>query len=341
MRIERNRSLRELNTLRLDSRAERYVRVESVEELREALALARARTWPVEVLGAGSNSVLCERVPGLVIHVAIPGRERLDEDARWRRVKVGAGEDWPNLVDACVERGWHGLENLALIPGLAGAAPVQNIGAYGAELSRCLVGLHAVARDSGEPLWMSAADCGLGYRDSVFKRELAGRVVICALELRLEKRFAPCLDHPALRSALGDQAPSARAVRDAVVRLRRARLPDPAAAPNAGSFFRNPVVSEAHYQSLRRRWPALPGRRLAGGVQLPAAWLLSQSGWRGRRCGRVAMSRRHALVLVNLGGASAAEALAFSAAVQRSVRRRFGVSLAREPVAVGASAPDA
>ena len=338
MRVEADRSLRELNTLRLESRAERYVRVESVDELREALALARRHGWPVEVLGAGSNSVLCERVSGLVIHIAIAGREPLAEDEERCRLRVGAGEDWPRLVDACLERGWHGLENLALIPGLAGAAPVQNIGAYGVELSSCLAGLQVVDRDSGERLSMRPSDCRLAYRDSVFKRELAGRVVICALELELDKRFTPCLDHPALRRALADAEPTPRAVRDAVVRRRRARLPDPAQTPNAGSFFRNPVVSEAHYQCLRRRWPTLPGRRRAAGVQLPAAWLLSASGWRGRGGGRVAMSARHALVLVNRGGAVGAEALAFSAAVQRDVRRRFGVSLAREPVVMGTSA---
>ncbi len=335
MQIEHGRSLRGMNTLRLDARAERYVRVDSVDALREALALAGQHGWTAHVLGGGSNSVVCADVAGLLIHVALAGHERLAEDGEHCWLRVAAGENWPDWVDKCLANGWHGLENLALIPGWAGAAPVQNIGAYGVELSRCLVAVQALDRHSGELLSISAADCRLRYRDSAFKRELAGQFAICALDLKLEKRASPCLGHPALRAALADIEPTPRAVRDAVVRLRRARLPDPAKTPNAGSFFRNPLLSEAHYRRLLARWPDLPGRRCVGGVRIPAAWLLSADGWPGRSRGRVAVSERHALVLVNLGGANGADVLALAATIQRSVRRRFGVVLAREPCMIG------
>ena len=275
----------------------------------------------------------------MVLHIAIPGR---DATAVGDTVEltVGAGEHFDALVAYTVDEGWWGLENLALIPGSVGAAPVQNIGAYGRELSELCTGVRALRRADGAVLELTAEECAFAYRDSRFRRAPDDWILL-EVSFELSRRGVARLDYPGVRESLGTRAPDdPRAVADAVAELRRRRLPDPLEEPNAGSFFKNPVLSRGAWEALAEREPGLPGHESEGGVKVPAAWLIERCGWRGRRSGPLRVSERHALVLVHEGGAGATELLAFAAQIRDSVQERFGVRLEREPVLLGRDEPD-
>jgi len=334
-----SRDLRTLNTLGLLSRARAYARVTHPGQLPELSALAARHGAPL-VLGGGSNLVLPPEVDALVAHMGIAGVRLLDERPDAWVVEAGAGESWHGFVAACIERGWDGLENLALIPGTVGAAPVQNIGAYGVELAERFQGLTAWNIPERRLVEMSAAECRYGYRDSLFKHEPAGRWAIVSVRFALPRPWRPVLGYPDLRRdeilARAEGSPSARDVFDAVCRIRRAKLPDPAVLGNAGSFFKNPVVDAARYGELAGRFPGLVGYQQPGGrYKLAAGWLIDRCGWKGRRMGPAGVHERQALVLVNHGGAKAADILALAAAVRADVRQRYGVDLEPEPVVVG------
>jgi len=272
-------------------------------------------------------------VRGLVARMALRGVRLLDEDAQFRVVEAAAGETWHDFVTYCVERGWGGLENLALIPGTVGAAPVQNVGAYGVELCDRFAGL--TAYDLRRRAWtdMDAAQCAFAYRDSVFKRE-PGRWVIAAVRVRLPKRWTPVLEYPDLRrhERLAG-APTAGDIYEAVCQIRRAKLPDPAVLGNAGSFFKNPVVPAARCEELCARFPGLVAYPQQDGTRkLAAGWLIDQCGWKGRQLGTAGVHDRQALVLVNRGGAAAADIMALAAEIQRQVADRYQVTLEPEPV---------
>ncbi|GIX29599.1 MAG: UDP-N-acetylenolpyruvoylglucosamine reductase [Porticoccaceae bacterium] len=329
-------SLEGANTLRLPARADYFCRVATLGALREALAFAAARDLPITVLGAGSNTVFLSRVPGLVIQMANRGRERVDGDGDSLVLAVAAGESWANLVEETLAEGWYGLENLTAIPGTVGAAPIQNIGAYGVELADRLVGVEVVDVASGRLRFLPAAACGLAYRDSLFRRELRGRTVIWRVFLRLSRTPAVNLSHPEVAAALAGRPADPRAVARAVAALRRAKLPDPAELPNAGSFFKNPLLDERQAALLARRWPGLPRFPTGDGrVKVPAAWLLDRLGWKGRRCGSYAVHDRQPLVLVHLGGGTGEGLVAFAAELAADVEARCGVALELEAVPVG------
>ncbi|WP_132979336.1 UDP-N-acetylmuramate dehydrogenase [Pigmentiphaga sp. D-2] len=327
--------LSSLNTLGLASSAPACVTLRSRDELPALACLARSDGAGLLVLGGGSNLVLPPRVRGLVARMALRGIRLLAQDDESRVVEAAAGEIWHDFVTHCVEQGWGGLENLALIPGTVGAAPVQNIGAYGVELRDRFAGL--TAYDLLRDAWteMDAAQCAFAYRDSVFKRE-PGRWVITAVRLRLPRQWTPVLDYPDLRrheSLAG--SPTARDVFEAVCAIRRAKLPDPAVLGNAGSFFKNPVVPAAQYERLHTRFPGLVAYpQEDGSYKLAAGWLIDQCGWKGRRMGPVGVHERQALVLVNHGGAQSGDVLALARAVQHDVRERYGLELEIEPVVV-------
>lgn len=347
--------LQTCNTLALPARARYFLRATAASELADAIAWARARQLPLLVLGGGSNVVLRGDWPGLVLQIAIEGR-RIDidpDDSDSVRVTVGAGENWHALVQWSLQQQLYGLENLTLIPGTVGAAPIQNIGAYGVELQsrlECVRGfeLPEAAASFDEPFtapftadnaWveLSAAQCRLGYRDSIFKHALRGRFVIVEVVLRLSRTFAPVLDYPPLNTL---QAPDAALVERTVRELRQSKLPDPVVLPNVGSFFKNPVVDAAHFSALAKQHPDIPSYPAPAGVKLPAAWLVDRCGWKGRRQGSVGVHDRQALVLVNYAGAAAAgdvagELLALAAAIQADVSRVFGVQLELEPTVYG------
>ena len=481
VQVAQDVSLAAHNTLRVAATARYYVRLDTAcaataaEQLAELLSQPRLRDLPRLVLGGGSNVLFVGDYPGVVVAPAATGIELQDESADQVTLAVAAGHDWHRLVRHCVQRGWGGIENLSLIPGSVGAAPIQNIGAYGAQLSDVFVDLEAVPLDVlGGPRTMDAAACGFGYRDSVFKRELRDRMLITRVRLRLDRRPRLRLDYPGLRDELaaigsgdasgagdaaavggaagvggapgiggasgsgdapgaGDAAAvggaagvggapgiggasgsggapgvggasgsgdapgiggasgsggtpevggasgsggtpevggasgvgdapgvggtpevggaagrrsavdvvtgadagaaerwSVAAVSEAVIRLRRRKLPDPQRLPNAGSFFKNPVVSAAAFEAARARCPELAGQPVAGGVKLWAAQLIEHCGLRGRRFGRAGVAAQHALVLVNHGGATGGELLAAAQAVTERVVERFGVELEPE-----------
>ena len=270
--------------------------------LEEALAHVAGGEMPLLLLGAGSNCLFLNDFPGLVLKLGNRGIDWLDEPGL---VRVAAGENWHDFVSECLNKGMHGLENLALIPGTAGAAPIQNIGAYGVELERFFVELEALDLHSGRWETLDKAACDFAYRDSVFKRAAEPRWLIWSVTLRLAPGWEPVTDYGALREALDKELsggrPTHRQVFDTVCKIRRSKLPDPATLGNAGSFFKNPVVSTEKAAALRHDYPELPSwpGPEAGLVKLPAAWLLEQTGWKGARRGRAGVHARHALVLVN------------------------------------------
>ena len=319
------------NTLRLSARAEWCAHVTTDSELMEAIAFARDRRLVVRVLGGGSNVVLRDRIPGCVLLMRTHG-ELLEHGTEAIRVRVAAGTRWHDFVIACHARGWHGLENLALIPGTVGAAPVQNIGAYGVELATFVEQVAAIERTSGTRHVLSRSDCRFGYRTSIFKKELAEQLVITEVTLRLPRHNVVHADYPALREALGDDPqPSPSALLETVCAIRRARLPDPCGQPNVGSFFHNPVIGHAHFERLHAEHPGVVHWPDKDGVKLAAAWLVEQVGGKSMREGPVCVHQRQALVLVNDGGATAEQVMALARRIRDAVQARFGVALQVEP----------
>jgi len=337
-RIDASADLRALNTFGLPARAARLVRLDDPAQI---AALARQPDWhamPRLVLGGGSNIVLTGDFAGIVLKVAIAGRALVGEDEAAWYVRAGAGEDWHAFVCWTLAQGWPGLENLSLIPGTVGAAPIQNIGAYGLELGERLHSVDAVSLDDGAPRRFTAAQCGFGYRDSVFKHAAAGRWLITAVTFRLPRRWQPVTAYAELARELAARAidaPTPHDIAAAVIAIRRRKLPDPACIGNAGSFFKNPLVDAATLERLLARHPDLPHYPQPDGRhKLAAGWLIERCGWKGRDLGPVGCFERQALVLVNRGGASGADVLRLARAIEDDVFGRFGVRLAPEPVFV-------
>lgn len=318
------------NTLGLPCVAEHFAVAKDDHALVKAIQRAADRGWPLTVLGGGSNLILPERLPGLVLKPAMKAWW-LEEGGGQPVVNVEAGVVWHDLVMALASRGLWGIENLALIPGHCGAAPIQNIGAYGVELGDVLESVHLIHLDDGHKAVLSAEECALGYRDSIFKGTLDGRVVITQLVLRLFRMPQPRLGYGDLASRVGSD-PTALEVAEAVSAIRREKLPDPAVLGNAGSFFKNPLVDVMTAQELLADNPDLPHFPQAEGrVKIAAGWLIDHCGLKGWRQGHFGVHDRQALVLVHFGGGNATELLAFADEVAVRVRSRFGVSLEREP----------
>lgn len=329
--------LRAHNTFGFEARARWFCRIESPDQFVAALRDARVAGLPRLVLGGGSNIVLTRDFDGLVLLVALAGKRLLREDDDAWYVQAAAGETWHTFVAWTLANGFAGLENLALIPGTVGAAPIQNIGAYGLEMAERFHSLRAVELATGETIEFDAAQCRFGYRDSFFKRAGRDRFAIASVTFRLPKAWTPRADYADVARALeakgGDASP--QAIFDAVVAVRRAKLPDPALLGNAGSFFKNPVVDAATFEALRAREPQLVFYPQADArVKLAAGWLIDRCGWKGRAMGAAAVHERQALVLVNRGGATGEQVLALAQAIQDDVRERFGVQLEPEPVVI-------
>jgi len=336
MLIERGVSLREFNTSGLPAQAERLVRVASEADVRAVVDHPKLGREPKFVLGGGSNIVLTRDVQPLVVKVEVAGLRLLEARADAVIVEAGAGESWHGLVEWTLAQGLPGLENLAAIPGTVGAAPVQNIGAYGVELQERFESLTAVDLMTGRSVTLSREMCRFGYRDSVFKQALAGKSVITRVRLRLPRPWRPVLGYLELErrcAETGIEQPDARQVFDWVCAIRRAKLPDPAQVGNAGSFFKNPVVSEVQCRDIIGRDPSVVHYPLPdGSVKLAAGWLIDACGWKGKSVGRAGVYEKQALVLVNRGGAIGAEVLTLARAIQESVYGRFGIRLEPEPV---------
>jgi UDP-N-acetylmuramate dehydrogenase len=333
-----NAPLAALNTLRVAATARRLAEVRSAAALPALLDSPQAQ-GPLLVLGAGSNVLFAADYPGLVLRPLFDDVRVVADDGATARVRAESGAGWDDLVGWTLARGFAGLENLALIPGQVGAAPIQNIGAYGAEVAESIEQVEAWDRLQHRTVQLSPADCAFGYRDSVFKRE-PERWIVTAVEFRLSRAAPLRLDYAGLREELaadGVTDPSAQQVAAAVRRLRRRKLPDPAVIGNAGSFFKNPVVAASIAARLRAEHPDAPVHPAGEGLaKLSAAWLIERCGWRGYRDGDAGVAAQHALVLVNHGSASGDQLLALARRVAQSVSDRFGVLLEPEPRIVGA-----
>lgn len=341
--VEHDVSLRPYNSFGLPAMAHTLVHVTSEADVRRLLAHPEIGRAPKLVLGGGSNLILSRDPQAVVLRVEVRGRRLLaTRDDAWI-VEAGAGETWHELVAWTLEQGWPGLENLALIPGTVGAAPVQNIGAYGLELKDRFESLDAVDLVTGRTVTLDARACAFGYRDSVFKHDaaeggLAGKSLITRVRLRLPRPWRPVLGYLDLERKMaetGHTAPDAGTIFDWVCAIRSAKLPDPARIGNVGSFFKNPIVSAEQCKDIIGRDPEIVHYPLPdGSVKLAAGWLIDACGWKGKSVGRAGVYERQALVLVNRGGASGAEVVTLARAIQESVYGRFGIRLEPEPVIV-------
>jgi UDP-N-acetylmuramate dehydrogenase len=335
MQIAEQIDLTTFNTLALPARARYYTRAETVADIHEAIAWAQQHDVPLLPLGGGSNVVLRDEFLGLVLHIALRGKT-LSPRGDNAEVCVAAGENWHELVQWTLQQQVYGLENLTLIPGTAGAAPIQNIGAYGVELSQFLHAVRGIKVDDNRALELSATQCELNYRDSIFKHALRDNFIVTEIVLHLRTQFLAAVDYPALRDQLPSDLPvDALQVERAVRAIRQSKLPDPLQWPNAGSFFKNPVIAAAQFVELQKTYPDLPHYPAAAGVKIPAAWLIDRCGWKGRRTGAVGVHDQQALVLIHYGGGDAGTLLALAASIQREVEQRFSIALELEPGVYG------
>ena len=338
MRVEHRVNLKPLNSFGLPATAANLVRITHEADLRQVIDDPVLGPAPKLVLGGGTNVILTQDPAACVLKMDIAGRRLVHEDAQGIVVEAGAGEGWHDVVAWTLDQGWGGLENLALIPVTVGAAPVQNIGAYGLELKDRLESLDVIDLTTGRKATLNAAQCRFDYRDSIFKHELAGKSVITRVRLRLPQPWQPVLGYLDLERKMaetGITAPSARQIFDWVCAIRRAKLPDPKDLGNVGSFFKNPVVSPEQCRDIIGRDPEIVHYPLPdGNVKLAAGWLIDACGWRGKSIGRAGVYDKQALVLVNRGGASGAEVVTLARAIQESVYGRFGIRLEPEPVVI-------
>lgn len=327
-------SLRNLNTFGVEARAHAYLAVTSIATLAAVRSDAALNAMPRLILGGGSNLLFTHDVNALVLHMQNRGITVTGEDADYVYVCAQAGESWHGLVQWTLAQGYGGLENLSLIPGSVGAAPIQNIGAYGSELADCFHALQAFDFETGAVLALTREDCAFGYRDSIFKHALRDRAVILDVTFALPKRWQPNLRYAELAQEVASiSEPTAADISAAVIAIRSRKLPDPAVTGNAGSFFKNPVVTVAERDALLPQFPQLVSYAQAdGSVKLAAGWLIDQCGWKGRSLGAAGVHERQALVLVNRGGATGQDILQLAERIKDDVTLRFGVSLEIEPV---------
>ncbi|NRA48144.1 MAG: UDP-N-acetylmuramate dehydrogenase [Phaeodactylibacter sp.] len=331
--IQTNFSLQSYNTFGIDAKAARFSGIETTEQLRAILSNQQHQAF--FILGGGSNLLLTRDIDQWVLHNQISGIAIVDEDEDKVVIRIGGGKNWHETVLWSLEQGYGGLENLSLIPGTVGAAPIQNIGAYGVELSDVFERLEAIDLSTGEHLEFNAEEAAFGYRDSLFKKELKGKIFITYVHLRLTKRaHRSNTSYGAIKTTLEEQGinnPDPKDVSRAVIQIRQSKLPDPKEIGNSGSFFKNPVISNEQFRELRESHPAAPGYPAgAGYTKVPAGWLIEQAGWKGKRVGATGTYHKQALVLVNHGGAKGPEIWALACQIIEDINNRFGISLQPE-----------
>ena len=334
MKILQDYPLKKLNSFGIAVNSRFFVEVGSKEALKTMLNSKVAQENPLLILGGGSNILFTKDYPGMVILNQIKGIEIIEESEDNVLVSANCGEVWQDLVEFCIAHNFGGIENLSLIPGSVGAAPIQNIGAYGVELKEVLVSVGVIDLTSGEERIFSNAECKFGYRDSIFKNEFKDRYFIHQVKLRLAKKPELNTSYGALNSMLEAKRienPTIKDISEAVIEIRRSKLPDPSLLGNAGSFFKNPVVDKIDYEGLKLAFPNIPGYINGEQVKIPAAWLIEQCGWKGKRLGAIGVHEKQPLVLVNYGGGTGEQIKYLADDIKKSVARKFGLELEVEP----------
>ena len=332
-----NASLKHLNSFSVEARAGQLLELESEEDLQTLISEHSFDVTSDLILGGGSNIVFAGDIHGTVILNRVTGKTIVEDSKEGVLVEACAGENWHQLVLWCLDHGLSGIENLSLIPGLVGAAPIQNIGAYGVELADVLDSVLTLDLRNGAQREFKQKDCHFTYRNSRFKSADAGKYLITGIRLRLKREFTPKLAYKGLTEellAMGVNSPTARQLSEAIIRMRQRKLPDPKTCGNAGSFFKNPVVSQSRAALLIKEFSGLPVYPAGNEAKLSAGWLIEQCGWKGRSMGRAAVSEQHALVLINKGNATGQEILTLADAIQASVQDRFGIELEPEPLII-------
>ncbi|MCH2045790.1 MAG: UDP-N-acetylmuramate dehydrogenase [Saprospiraceae bacterium] len=333
--IQETKNIGAYNSFAVQVNAKHWFEVNTLEALREIIHYNSTEIQePILVLGGGSNLLFTKDYKGLVLQNNLKGIRVVAEDEEHVLVAVQGGENWHELVIWALDHDYYGIENLSLIPGTVGAAPIQNIGAYGVELKDVFVRLNAVQLETGEIQHFEHMDCKFAYRDSVFKQSLKGQYFITEVVLRLSKSAQPNIQYGAIQTVLNEMGVdkiTPKAVSQAVIHIRQQKLPNPCQIGNAGSFFKNPIVSQRHYKLLQDDFPHMPAYVLEDGrVKIPAAWLIDQCGWKGKRVGDAGVHQKHALVLVNYGNATGKEIKDLAFDIIYDVKIRFNILLTPE-----------
>ena len=330
MKDERNYSLKEHNTFGIDAKCRRFIEFEDDEEAFEVAAILRKSALPYIIIGGGSNLLLTKDFDGIVVRSGVKGHY-FEEDFTCERMTCGSGEVWDDMVATSLQAGYYGMENLSLIPGDVGASAVQNIGAYGVEAKDLILCVWMVEIATGKPWMIGNEDCEYGYRQSRFKKDWKNRFLITRVTYGLSRTFRPNLDYGNIRQELerrGITEPTAQQLRDIIIEIRNAKLPDPQIEGNAGSFFMNPVVTRQKYEKLATRYPQMPHYKVDfRHEKIPAGWMIEQCGWKGKSLGRAGVHDKQALVLVNRGGATGAEIVALSDAIRQDVKAKFDIDI--------------
>jgi len=332
--VYENVSLKAYNTFGLDYEAKYFTTIAHVSELQSILSEPTWKQQSKLILGDGSNILLTQSISGLVIHNKIMGIKICDDTSQHVLIKIGAGENWHQFVMYCVQHHYAGIENLSLIPGTVGAAPIQNIGAYGVELKNTLHEISAISIEGNTEKIFTNEDCQFGYRDSIFKQALKNKYVITHVTLRLNKTPTFHVKYGAVREtleAMQVEHLSIRAISEAVIKIRQEKLPDPKKIGNAGSFFKNPIVSQTIFEHLQKQFPRIPFFQEKNAlIKIPAAWLIEQCGWKGKRIGPIGVHEKQALVLINEGHGDGLALKNLNEAIQRDVYQKFGITLQPE-----------
>ena len=334
MRDERNYSLKAHNTFGIEAKCSRFLEYATVGEAQKVARILGESDTPYIIIGGGSNLLLTQDFDGIVVHSRLMGTGPVSREMQLMGpvpVSCGSGEVWDDVVAYCIAHGLYGMENLSLIPGDVGASAVQNIGAYGAEAKDLIVEVEAVEIASGRLVTFRGEDCGYGYRDSKFKHEWKNKYLITHVTYQLSTTFEPRLDYGNIRSELerkGITTPTAQQLRDTIIEIRNAKLPDPKVMGNAGSFFMNPIVSREKYETLAVQYEGMPHYDIdADKVKIPAGWMIDQCGWKGKSLGRAGVHDKQALVLVNRGGATGAEIVALCETIRKDVKAKFDIDI--------------
>lgn len=332
MKLNNNISLKNYNSFGIDVKSHYFASIQTENDIDDLLEWRQTSHLPLLILGSGSNVLLKNDYQGLTAVIETKGIKVIREDEHYTYIQAAAGENWHQLVQWTIDNGYAGLENLSLIPGTAGAAPMQNIGAYGVELADRLHELSAVELSTGKKITFSNEQCQFDYRDSYFKSTAFGEYLISSITLKLAKKPIWKIEYAGIKEVLEGKEINPRNISNCIIALRQGKLPDPANIGNAGSFFKNPLMNTANWQALKQQHPTLPGYpQTDGTIKSSAAWLIDQCGWKGKTKGNAGIYEKHALVLINHGGASGEEMWSLAEDIIDSVNKKFGIELEVEP----------